>query len=64
MQPKTRFMIQVPGRTSIGCNTADAVIDALNDLKNAKGVAVADLQTGMNNLTREAIEELANGDRE
>jgi hypothetical protein len=45
MQPKTRFVIQVPGGTSIGCNTADEVIDALNDLKDAKGVTVADLQT-------------------
>ena len=64
MQPKTRFMIQVPGGTSIGCNTADEVIDALNDLKNAKGVTVTDSQTGMKDLTREAIEELANGERE
>ena len=64
MQPKTRFLIKVPGGTDIGCNTADEVIDALNDLKNAKGVTVADLQTGMNDLTREAIEELANDERE
>jgi hypothetical protein len=64
MAPKTRFMIQVPGRTGIGCNTADEVIDALNDLKDTKGVTVADLQTGMNDLTREAIEELANDERE
>ena len=64
MKPKTRFLIQVPGSTSIGCNTADEVIDALNDLKNAKDVTVADLQTGMNDLTREAIEELANDERE
>ena len=64
MQPKTRFMIEVPGGTNIGCNTADEVIDALNDLKNAKDVTVADLQTGMNDLTREAIEELANDERE
>ena len=62
--PKTRFVIRVPGRTDIGCNTADEVIDALNDLKDAKGVAVDDTQTGMNNLTREAIEELANNERE
>ena len=64
MKPKTRFLIQVPGGTRIGCNTADEVIDALNDLKNAKDVTVADLQTGMNDLTREAIEELANDERE
>ena len=64
MQPKTRFMIQVPGGTNIGCNTADEVIDALNGLKNTKGVTVADLQTGMSDLTREAIEELANEERE
>ena len=62
--PKTRFMIHVPGGDSIGCNTADEVIDALDDLKNTKGVTVADLQTGMNDLTREAIEELANDERE
>src|SRR3982074_374348 len=47
MQPKTRFMIQVPGGTNIGCDTAEQVLDALNDLKNAEGVTVADLQTGM-----------------
>lgn len=64
MPPKTRFMIHVPGRTDIGCNTADEVIDALNDLKSAKGATVADLQTGMKDLTREAIEELANAERE
>jgi hypothetical protein len=64
MQPKTRFMIQVPGGTNIGCDTADQVLDALNDLKNAKGVTVADLQTGMSELTREALEELANDERE
>ena len=64
MQPKTRFMIQVPGGTTIGCDTAEQVLDALNDLKNAKGVTVADLQTGMSELTREALEELANGERE
>jgi hypothetical protein len=61
---KTRFMIQVPGGTDIGCDTADEVLDALNDLKDTKGVTVADLQTGMSDLTREAIEELANGERE
>ncbi len=64
MQPKTRFMIQVPGGTNIGCDTAEQVLDALNDLKNAGEVIVADLQTGMNELTREAIEELANEERE
>jgi hypothetical protein len=64
MPPTTRFMIHVPGGSGIGCNTADEVIDALNDLKSAKGVTVADLQTGMNDLSREAIEELANDERE
>lgn len=62
--PKSRFTIRVPGRSDIGCNTADEVIDALNDLKDSKGVTVADLQTGMQDLTREAIEELANDERE
>ena len=57
-------MIQVPGGTNIGCDTADQVLDALNDLKDAKGVTVADLQTGMSDLTREALVELANGERE
>ena len=64
MQPKTRFLIEVPGGPNIGCNTADEVIDALNDLKDAQGVTVADLQTGMKDLSREAIEELANDERE
>jgi len=64
MPPKTRFVIKVPGRADVGCDTADQVLDALNDLKNAKGVTVADLQTGMSNLTREALEELANDERE
>ena len=64
MQPKTRFMIQVPGGTNVGCDTADQVLDALNKLKDTKGVTVADLQTGMSELTREALEELANGERE
>ena len=64
MQPKTRFVIRVPGRADVGCDTADEVLDALNDLKDAKGVTVADLQTGMNELTREAIEALANDERE
>ena len=64
MAPATRFLIRVPGKTDIGCNTADEVIDALNALKDSKGVTVADLQTGMTDLTREAIEELANDERE
>jgi hypothetical protein len=62
--PKTRFMIHVPGRPDVGCNTADEVLDALNDLKDAKGVNVTDLQTGMKNLTREAVVNLANAERE
>jgi hypothetical protein len=64
MPPKTRFLIQVPGGTNVGCDTAEQVLDALNDLKNAEGVTVADLQTGMRELSREALEELANGERE
>ena len=64
MQPKRRFVIEVPGGTDVGCDTADQVLDALNDLKNAEGVTVADLQTGMSELTREALEELANDERE
>jgi hypothetical protein len=64
MPPKTRFVIRVPGRTDIGCDTADQVLDALNDLKNTEGVTVADQQTGMKELTREAIEALANDERE
>jgi len=64
MPPKTRFVIHVPGRTDIGCDTADQVLDALNDLKNAEGVIVADQQTGMKELSREAIEALANDERE
>ena len=64
MQPKTRFLIQVPGGTNVGCDTADQVLDVLNDLKNAEGVTVSDLQTGMGKLTREALEELANDERE
>ena len=64
MQPKTRFLIQVPGGTNVGCDTADQVLDVLNDLKNAEGVTVSDLQTGMGDLTREALEELANDERE
>ena len=64
MPPKTRFLIHVPGRTDIGCDTAEQVLDALNDLTNTEGVTVADLQTGMRELTREVLEELANGERE
>ena len=64
MQPKTRFVIKVPGSANVGCDTAEQVLDALNDLKNAEGVTVADLQTGMSGLTREALEELANSERE
>jgi hypothetical protein len=64
MAPKTRFLIKVPGKADVGCNTADEVLDALNDLKDAKGVTVADLQTGMNDLSREAIVALANDERE
>jgi hypothetical protein len=64
MPPKTRFMIEVPGGTNVGCDTAEQVLDALNNLKNSKGVTVADLQTGMSGLTREALEELANAERE
>jgi hypothetical protein len=62
--PKTRFLIQVPGRPEVGCNTADEVLDVLDDLKDAKGANVTDLQTGMKNLTREAIVNLANAERE
>ena len=61
---KTRFVIRVPGKSDIGCDTAEQVLDALGDLKDAKGVTVADLQTGMNELTQEALEELANEERE
>ena len=64
MPPKTRFVINVPGGADVGCNTADEVLDALNDMKNTKGVTVADTQTGMRDLSRAAIEELANDERE
>ena len=64
MPPKTRFVIHVPGRTDIGCDTAEQVLDVLNGLKSTEGVTVADLQTGMNELTREAVEALANEERE
>ena len=62
--PKTRFVIHVPGTTDIGCDTAEQVLDALNDLKSTEGVTVSDLQTGMKELSREGLEELANGERE
>ena len=64
MPPKNRFVIHVPGRADIGCDTADEVLDALNDLKSTEGVTVADLQTGMKELSREGLEELANAERE
>lgn len=64
MPPKTRFVIHVPGRADVGCDTADEVLDVLNDLESAEGVTVADLQTGMKELSREAIEALANDERE
>ena len=64
MAAKTRFAIRVPGKADVGCDTAEQVLDALNDLKNAKGVSVADLQTGTKEVTREALEELANEERE
>ena len=62
--PKTRFVIHVPGKTDIGFDTAEQVLDALNDLKSTEGVTVADLQTGMKELSREGLEELANAERE
>jgi hypothetical protein len=64
MPPKNRFVIHIPGKADIGCDTADAVLDALNDLKGTKGVVVSDLQTGMKELSREAIVALANDERE
>jgi hypothetical protein len=57
-------VIHVPKRTDIRCDTAEQVLDALNDLKSTVGVTVADLQTGMKELTPERLEELANGERE
>jgi len=57
-------MIRIPGGTDVGYDTADQVLDALNDLKSPKGVTVDDLQTGMKDLSREAIQELADGERE
>jgi hypothetical protein len=62
--PKTRFVIRVPGKTDIGFDTAEQVLDALNDLKSTEGVTVADTQTGMTELSREGLEELANAERE
>jgi len=64
MPPKTRFVIHVPGRADIGFDTAEQVLDALRDLQSTEGVTVADLQTGMKELTREGLEELANAERE
>ena len=64
MQPKKRFLIKVPGGTDLERDTADQVLDVLDDLKNVKGVAVSDLQTGMVELSREGLEELANDERE
>ena len=64
MPLKTRFVIRIPGKADVGCDTAEQVLDALNDLKNAKGVTVADLQTGIDEVTQEALEELANEERE
>ena len=64
MPPKTRFVIHVPGRADMGFDTAEEVLDALNDLKSTEGVTVADLQTGMKEVTREGLEELANAERE
>ena len=60
----TVFMVHVPGRTDIECDTAEQVLDALNELKSTEGVTVADLQTGLKELTREGLEELANAERE
>jgi hypothetical protein len=64
MAPKTRFVIRIPGKADLGCDTAEQVLDALDDLKTAKGVTVTDTQTGTNDVTREALEELANEERE
>ena len=58
MLPKTRFVIH------IGCDTAEQVLDVLNDLTSTDGVTVADSQTGMTELSREVIEQLANAERE
>lgn len=64
MPPKTRFLIHVPGRADIGYDTAEDVLDALNDLKSTDGVTVEDVQTGLKEVTRAGLEELANGERE
>ena len=64
MPPKTRFVIHVPGRPDIGFDTAEQVLDALRELKSTEGVTVADLQTGMKEVSREGLEELANAERE
>jgi len=64
MAKKTRFAIRTPGRSDIGCNTADEVLDRLDELKDVKGLTVADLQTGMSDLTREEVVNLANAERE
>jgi hypothetical protein len=61
---KNRFVIHVPGKTDMGFDTAEQVLDALNGLKSTEGVTVADLQTGMKELSREGLEELANAERE
>jgi hypothetical protein len=61
---KTRFVIHAPGKTDVGFDTAEQVLDALNDLKSTDGVTVADLQTGMKDLTRDVLEALANEERE
>ena len=37
MPPKTRFVIHVPGKTDIGCDTADAVLDLLLGLRRLVG---------------------------
>ena len=64
MAKKTRFAIRTPGRSDIGCNTADEVLDRLDELKDVKGLIIADLQTGMTDLTREEVVNLANAERE
>jgi hypothetical protein len=46
MPSKTRFVIH------IGCDTAEQVLDVLNDLKSTEGVTVADQQTGMKEAGR------------
>jgi hypothetical protein len=61
---KTRFVIRVPGKPDVGFDTAEQVLDALNELPGTDGVTVADLQTGMKELSREGLEELANAERE